>query len=140
MLEVSSSIQIPDSEFEITFARSGGPGGQNVNKVNSKAVLRWSVVGSPSLPGAVRHRFLAKFASRLTKDGDVVLHSQKYRDQLSNTAECKERLKQMLLQVEKPPTPRRPSRPTRGSKERRLQHKKQKSDRKRQRRKPDLSD
>lgn len=140
MLYVSPTIQIPDSEFDVTFARSGGPGGQNVNKVNSKAVLRWNVVGSPSVPGAVRHRFLKKFASRLTKDGELVLHSQIYRDQLSNTEECKQRLKQMLLQVEKPPTPRRPTKPSRGAKERRIQHKKQRSDRKRQRRKPDLSD
>ena len=140
MLHVSSTVQIPDSEFEVTFARSGGPGGQNVNKVNSKAVLRWDAAGSPSIPGGVRHRFLAKYASRLTKDGHLVIHSQRYRDQARNTADCKERLKQMLLQVERPPVARRPTRPSRGAKERRLQNKKQNSDRKRQRRKPDLSD
>ena len=71
MLIVTRQLQIPLAEFEITFARSSGPGGQNVNKVNSKAVLRWAVRSSPSLPEAVRQRFLQKYANRLTDRGRI---------------------------------------------------------------------
>ncbi len=71
MLIVNSRLQIPLSEFEFTYARSSGPGGQNVNKVNSKALLRWPVRQSPSLTAEVRERFLRRFASRLTNEGGI---------------------------------------------------------------------
>ncbi|MCP4172804.1 MAG: aminoacyl-tRNA hydrolase [Fuerstiella sp.] len=136
MLRVTSHIEINDSEFEFSFARSGGPGGQNVNKVSSKAVLRWDVTRSQALPPGVRQRFLAKYQNRVTRDGMLVLHSQRYRDQGRNVADCRERLREMILQVAKPPVQRRPTRPTRGSQQRRIQNKKQNSDKKRMRRRP----
>src|SRR5690242_13852589 len=80
-LTINSRIRIPHQEFEFSFARSGGPGGQNVNKVNSKALLRWPVHNSPSLPADVRHRFLTRYRSRLTTEGEIILSSQRYRDQ-----------------------------------------------------------
>ena len=64
VLTVNSRIQIPHEEFEFSFARSGGPGGQNVNKVNSKALLRWPVAHSAALPDDVRARFLARYQHR----------------------------------------------------------------------------
>ena len=60
MLIVNSRLQIPKSEFELSYTRSSGPGGQNVNKVSSKAILRWPVTRSPSLPGDVRERFVKR--------------------------------------------------------------------------------
>jgi ribosome-associated protein len=71
MLSVTPRIQIPLDEFEFTYARSGGPGGQNVNKVNSKAILRWNLVGSPALPDDVRERFLETFGTRVLATGEV---------------------------------------------------------------------
>lgn len=140
MLYVSPAIRIPDDELEFTYARSSGPGGQNVNKVNSKAVLRWSARDSPSLPPSVRARFLERYAARLTRDGHLILQSQKYRDQPRNTEDCLERLKQMLLEVARPPVKRRPTRRSKGSVERRLQNKKARSERKKSRRRPGMDD
>lgn len=140
MLFVSHSIQIPRSEFEFTYARSSGPGGQNVNKVNSKAIMRWNVRQTNSLPTAVRARFLERYASRLTSEGHLILQSQKYRDQLRNTEDCLNRLRALILDVIRAPTKRRPTRPSRGSVERRLQNKKAKSERKKSRRRPTHDD
>jgi len=140
MLSISRRIQIPQSEFEFTFARSGGPGGQNVNKVNSKAILRWPITISPSLPDDVRARFVKKYASRITIDGDLLISSQKYRDQSRNIDNCLEKLKDMLITIVYPPPTRRPTKPTQASKIRRSVGKRQHSIKKQQRRKPGLED
>jgi ribosome-associated protein len=134
MISIPPSIEIPEDELEITYARSGGPGGQNVNKVNSKAVLRWSVVTSPSLPEDVRARFIEKYQSRLTTDGELILTSQRHRDQASNTSDCIEKLRQMLEIAARKPTVRRPTRPSLGSKIRRVDEKRENSRKKHQRR------
>jgi ribosome-associated protein len=134
MISIPPNIAIPPDELEITYARSGGPGGQNVNKVNSKAVLRWSVINSPSLPEDVRARFIEKFQSRLTTDGELILTSQKHRDQASNTSDCLEKLKNMLEAAARVPIVRRPTRPTLGSKIRRVDEKRENSRKKHQRR------
>lgn len=136
MLTVNSQIQIPDSEFEWTYARSSGPGGQNVNKVSSKAVLRWNVLSSPSLPPEVRARFLSRFASRLTTEGDLLITSQRYRDQGRNVADALEKLTAMLTEIARPPKRRRPTKPTKGSVTRRLESKQARSRTKQTRRRP----
>jgi ribosome-associated protein len=133
-------IEIATDELEFTYARSGGPGGQNVNKVNSKAVLRWRVADSVSLPPPVKRRFLERYSNRLTIEGDLILTSQKHRDQPSNTQECIEKLNEMVASVAKPPTPRRATRPTLASKKRRVDSKKQRSETKQQRRRPMTGD
>ncbi|MCA9086424.1 MAG: aminoacyl-tRNA hydrolase [Planctomycetaceae bacterium] len=140
MLEINNHIQIPESEFTFTFARSGGPGGQNVNKVNSKAVMHWDVARTPSLPDPVRERFLAKYHNRMTTDGLLVIQSQKTRDQTKNVLDCMSKLKELILKVVAPPVKRRPTKPTRGSQQRRIKEKKSQSQKKQFRRKPGLSD
>lgn len=127
MLVGRRGLVIPDDEFTFTYSRSGGPGGQNVNKVNSKATMHWNVQQSPSLPEDVRRRFLARFRSRLRTDGVLVLSSQRYRDQPKNTADCLEKVAAMITEVLTPPKKRRATRPTRGSRERRLKAKKLRS-------------
>jgi ribosome-associated protein len=136
MLVVNRRIQIPRAELDMQFSRSSGPGGQNVNKVNSKVTLRWQVTTSESLPEDVRARFCSRYQGRINKRGELILHSQTYRDQEKNIDDCLSRLRQMLLEVAVAPRTRRPTKPTRGSKLRRLRDKKARSDKKRLRGRP----
>ena len=100
-------MKIADAEIEFTFVRSSGPGGQNVNKVNSKAVLRWNVVLNQSLRPDVRSRFLHEYASKLTAAGELILTSDAFRDQGRNREDCLKKLDAMLLAVAKPPKVRK---------------------------------
>lgn len=127
-LHITSRIVISDEELGFSFARSSGPGGQNVNKVNSKATLRWNPTASPALPDDVRARFLARYASRLTNEGEILITSQESRDQPKNIAICLEKLRGMIAGVLAAPKKRRPTKPTKGSKQRRLTAKKQRSE------------
>jgi ribosome-associated protein len=126
-LAITPNLIIPDSELRLSFARSSGPGGQNVNKVASKAILHFDVLNSPSLRSDIRDRFQTAFSSRLTTTGEVVIHSEEFRDQPKNIQACYDKLRQMILAVLKPPKKRRPTKPTRGSKVRRLNEKKSRS-------------
>ncbi|MGD0519509.1 MAG: alternative ribosome rescue aminoacyl-tRNA hydrolase ArfB [Thermoguttaceae bacterium] len=137
MLIVTSRLQIPMREFTFTFSRSSGPGGQNVNKLSTKATLRWPMRTSKSLPDAVRSRFLAKFGNKLTIDGDLLITSQRFRDAGRNTADCLEKLRCMLNSVAETPKQRRPTKPTKASVHRRLDQKRRQSGRKCQRRMSD---
>jgi ribosome-associated protein len=136
MLDVNARIQIPDSELQWSFVRSGGPGGQNVNKVASRAVLRWDVTASPSLPPDIKARFLSQQRGRITSTGELVLNSQRFRDQERNRLDCLDKLREMLAQATTAPRPRRATRPTRGARERRLAAKRHQAARKSQRRSP----
>lgn len=140
MLIVNDRLQIPLRELSFSFSRSSGPGGQNVNKVNTKATMRWNVLGSPELPAAVRERFVARFARRITQEGELVMSSQRFRDQGRNVADCLEKLRTMLAEVAIAPRRRKPTKPTRGSRERRLKDKRARSRQKQQRRSPSSGD
>jgi ribosome-associated protein len=137
LLPVTETLAIPLDEFRFEFARSGGPGGQNVNKVNSKAVLRWVPAESPSLPPAVKDRLLRAVASRLTKEGELLVTSQLTRDQSRNVDDCLEKVRELVLAAARPPKTRRASRPTFASKVRRVEAKLRRSTTKKLRRKPD---
>jgi ribosome-associated protein len=136
MLEVNESIHIPDTEFQWSFVRSGGPGGQNVNKVASKAVLRWDLQGSPSIPDEVKVRLSTLQRRRITGEGELVLSSQRYRDQARNIEDCLEKLRDMILEASRLPRPRKASRPSRGAREARLREKRHRSTAKTRRRLP----
>lgn len=127
-MELDSGIVIPDDELEWTFARSGGPGGQNVNKVASKAQLRWRVTTSMVLDADARERLLVQQRNRLTADGDLLVTSQVHRDQERNRQACIEKLAEMIAHASQRPTKRRPTRPSRGARERRLESKKRRSE------------
>jgi ribosome-associated protein len=127
MLEINDKIRIPDSEFRWTFVRAGGPGGQNVNKVASKAVLRWDLAGSPSLPAEVKARLRTQQRRRITNEGDLVLNSQRFRDQERNRQDCLDKLRDLIRQAAAAPRPRKPTKPTRGSRAARLRDKRRRS-------------
>lgn len=131
MVRVTPSLRIPVSELQFRFSPSGGPGGQNANKVATRAELRFDVAGSPSLGPHQRSRLLEKLGP------EVRVVADDERSQLRNRQLATERFCQRVaaaLHVEKS---RRPTRPTRGAKERRLAEKRRLSERKRDRR-PDL--
>ena len=136
MLIVNDRVQVPLKELQFTFARSQGPGGQNVNKVNSKAMLRWPVSKNRSLPEDVRQRFLQRFKRRITREGELVLTSQRFRDQGRNIADCLTKLRVLLADVAQPEKKRRTTRPSAGSKMRRRRQKEATSKKKQLRRKP----
>jgi len=139
-LEINARFRIPLSELEFAFVRSSGPGGQNVNKVSSKAQLRWRPEDSPSIPEEWRFRVLTKLGPQLTVDGDLLVISQLYRDQPRNKEDCLEKLKAILLESLVIPKVRKKSKPSRASKARRLKDKKLGSAKKLQRRSPSSED
>jgi ribosome-associated protein len=131
-----TKFTLPQSELEFTYVRSSGAGGQNVNKVSSKAVLRWVPATSAVLTGGVRERFLARYGNKLTLMGDLIISSDRHRDQGRNTADCLEKLKEMIASVWYAPKKRKATKPTYGSKQRRLKSKKINSEKKSNRRLP----
>jgi ribosome-associated protein len=136
MPAINEQVSIPDDELEWSFARSGGPGGQNVNKVSSKAILRWRLAENTTLPAEAKNRLQGQQRRRITSEGDLLITSQRYRDQDRNKQDCLERLREMVLAALEAPTPRKPTKPTRGARRRRLADKRHHSARKQQRRTP----
>jgi ribosome-associated protein len=131
-LIINENLCIPVDQLQWSYARSSGPGGQNVNKVNSKATLRW-VVPADFLPPAPMNRF-RKLAKRyITSEGEVVIQSQQFRDQLQNIGNCREKLKTLIVAALTQPKRRVATKPTKSSKRRRLDDKKIQSDKKKTR-------
>jgi ribosome-associated protein len=133
-LVVTPRITIPAAELALAFSRSGGPGGQNVNKVSSKVELRWNPMTSSALGGDDRAWLLENLANRLTNDGTLIVTSTKTRDQLQNRDDAMEKLVLIVRSALFRPKPRRATRPTRASKRRRVDDKRHRAEIKRGRR------
>ena len=126
-MRITPDISIRDDEVELTFVRSSGPGGQNVNKVSTAAQLRFDAANSPSLPEEVRHRLLRLAGNAVTSEGILIIDARRHRSQARNRQDALDRLADLIRMASIRPKPRRRTRPTAGSRARRLQSKKARS-------------
>ena len=131
---VTPRLTIPAGELSLAFARSGGPGGQNVNKVSSKVELRWNPVTSSVLTADDRALLIERLRSRLTTDGTLIVTSTATRDQLKNRSDAESKLALIVRTALHRDKPRRETKPTRASKRRRVADKRHRSDLKKNRR------
>jgi ribosome-associated protein len=127
-------MQIPESELNITFARSSGAGGQNVNKTSTKVIIHWPVGKSLFLTDEEKARVREKLANRINNEDELVVMSEEERSQPQNRALAIARLQSLVIQALKVPKKRRPTRPTKASKLRRIEGKKIRSETKSARR------
>jgi len=133
---MSALFPLDDLRKELSFSvsRSGGPGGQHVNKVSTKVTVKFDVNGSKVLTDDQKLVLFQKLASSLTKDGCIVLSAQEKRSQLLNREEVVSKLESMLIKALTPRKRRKPTKPTKGSKEKRITTKKRDSEKKARRR------
>jgi len=136
-LQVTKELEIPCAELVTDSARAGGPGGQRVNKVESKVILRYDIRKSRVLTEALRQVLLDRLAGRLTREGELVLHSSQFRERSRNETAARERLAGILLEALTPPKPRKATRLPRSAREQRLGEKRVRSSIKRARRRPE---
>ncbi len=133
VIEIDNHATIAESEIVLKASRSSGPGGQNVNKVNTRITLFFNVRGSPSLSDSQKARILGRLAGRIDSEGTLRIVSQKFRTQEANRRAALERLRQLLLEALTPTPIRRKTAVPRGARERRLSRKKKRSAAKRAR-------
>ena len=126
--------RIPSDEIEELASRAGGPGGQHVNKTNTRVSLRWDLRGSRGLSAAARVQLLDRLRSRLSREGVLVVHADRNRSRERNREAAHARLRELVEQALRRDAPRQSTRPPRGSVQRRLDAKRQRSAVKRQRR------
>lgn len=139
-LIINERIEIPAEELKISSVRSSGPGGQNVNKVNTKVILRWNVYASDSISPTVKRRLLLALGHRVSKEGWLTITSQRHRLRSRNHEDCLSKLRVMILDAAKTLKRRKPTRPTMASKLKRRRDKQKKSDKKKLRHLPKLDD
>ncbi len=134
MLTITPTLSIDEGELEESFIRASGPGGQNVNKVATAVQLRFNVVQSPSLPPTVRQRLIKLAANRISTEGVLLIEAKRFRTQEQNRGDARMRLAALIRQATIIPKARRPTRPSRAAKQKRLEGKRQRGQKKQLRR------
>jgi ribosome-associated protein len=134
VIVLAPGVEVPDGELQFRASRSGGPGGQNVNKVATRIELFFDLAHSPSIRDDVRQRLLAALATHIDGEGVLRIVAASERSQLRNREEAVARLQSLCAAALRPRKRRKKTKPTRGSKERRLKEKKARSETKARRR------
>jgi ribosome-associated protein len=123
MVEINPSLSLPDGELELRTSRSAGPGGQNVNKLETRVTVRFDVAGSPSLTDDQRRRIQERLGTRISKAGVLQVSSQRHRTQAANREAAVARLAGLLAAALEPEAERKPTRMPKAAKRRRLEEK-----------------
>jgi ribosome-associated protein len=123
LILITPRLRIDDSELEESFIAASGPGGQNVNKVATAVQLRFSLAKNLTLPEGVKARITTLAGRRLNQEGEIVITANRFRTQLQNRADARERLFEIIRAAAVSPVFRKPTRPTKASKTRRLEAK-----------------
>ncbi|HEV7372877.1 alternative ribosome rescue aminoacyl-tRNA hydrolase ArfB [Arenibaculum sp.] len=140
MIRVTHLISLDESELQEEFVRASGPGGQHVNKTETAVQLRFDVAGSPNLPPDVKARLVKLAGSRMSSSGVLIIVGDRYRSQLRNREDVRERLIDLIRDATVVPKTRRPTKPSYGAKQRRLEGKAKRAEVKRGRQYPGAQD
>ena len=135
-IRINRSVAVDEAEIDITFSRSGGPGGQHVNTSSTKVELRWDLDGTRALDDEQKDLVRERLANRLTGDGVLVLQSSEHRSQTRNREAVVARFAMLLAEALRVQASRRPTKPTRAARRRRLEAKRKRSQTKSLRRIP----
>jgi ribosome-associated protein len=133
MIEIADGLSLPDEEVSFATSRSGGPGGQNVNKLETRVTLRFDLAGSASLSSEQKARLRERLATRITRAGVLHVTAQKHRTQAANREAAQERFAELLRAALREETPRRKTKVPRAAKRRRVDEKKRQGQRKQER-------
>ena len=136
-VRVNRTVQLPLAELDVSFSRSGGPGGQHANTSSTKVELRWDLEASSALTPPQKQLLRSRLGSRLTDEGVLVLQSSEQRSQTRNREAAVARLVALLSDALRVSPTRRPTRPTRAARQRRLEAKRRRGDTKALRRPPE---
>ena len=132
-LEIAPGLALPEEEITFVTSRSGGPGGQNVNKLETRVTLRFDLAASPSLSEEQKARLRERLATRITRSGVLHVTAQKHRSQGANREAAQERFVELLREALQEETPRKKTRIPRAVQRRRLENKKRRGQRKQER-------
>lgn len=139
-LKINGKVTIPAAELQWTTSRSGGPGGQHVNKTNSKVTLEWNIDSSSVLTDVKKARIKSRLSNRITSDGVLKVSASGSRSQKANLEDARERLAALVREAMKVSKPRKKTKPSKRAKRRRLDGKKRRGDLKKSRKKPNKND